>query len=418
MKTKDSIYPLIIIGILFFVFGFLTWINGILIPYLQICLDLSNFQATLVVFASYSAYFVMAIPSAKILEKTGYKKGMVIGLLVMALGTLLFIPAAYTRTYALFLIGLFITGTGLTLLQTAANPYLAVIGPVESTAQRVGFMGISNKIAGLIGIGILGSIFLLSADSILVELKTLSLTEKAIVLDKYALKVVWPYLLITLFLILLSVWISKTNLPEINEQEDVKVNLETKSNITHYPHLILGILTLFCSSAVEAIPIDGIVLYSRTLNIPLAVSRHYTSYTLIAMLVGYIASSILIPKYLSQQKALMLCALWGIVLTIGSYLLPGIYSLYCLILMGVGGAMLWGTIWGLALRDLGKYTKLAGGMMLMAVVGGGIFPVIYGKLLDLNPNSPQNAVLLLIPCNLILLYYAVSGHKLNFWSKN
>ena len=216
-KLKSTIYPLVIIGILFFVFGFITWINGILIPYFQICLELTNFQATLVAFAAYIAYFVMAIPSAWVLGFTGYKKGMVLGLFIMALGTIIFIPAAYARTYAVFLTGLFITGTGLALLQTAANPYIAILGPIESTAQRIGFMGLANKVAGIIGITVLGSVFLLKADSVIDSVSKASVEEKAKILDAYVLKVVTPYSIITVVLILLGIMIYFSKLPEISE---------------------------------------------------------------------------------------------------------------------------------------------------------------------------------------------------------
>ena len=138
----------------------------------------------------------MALPSAWVLKYTGYKKGMGLGLFIMAVGTLLFIPAAYTRLYPIFLTGLFITGTGLTLLQTAANPYVAIIGPIESTAQRIGIMGICNKVAGIISTTILGSIFLFNADEIIIKLNTLGVAEKAKLLSDYSLKVVEPYLII------------------------------------------------------------------------------------------------------------------------------------------------------------------------------------------------------------------------------
>lgn len=420
MKKESTIYPLVIIGILFFVFGFITWINGILIPYFQICLELSNFQATLVAFAAYIAYFFMAIPSAWVLGFTGYKKGMVLGLFIMALGTIIFIPAAYSRTYAIFLTGLFITGTGLALLQTAANPYIAILGPIESTAQRIGFMGLANKIAGIIGITILGSVFLLNADSIIATVSKANAIEKAKILDEYVLKVVTPYSIITVVLILLGIMIYFSKLPEISETnkeagDDLIPTAEQKKNIFQYPHLILGVITLFFASACEVLPIDGIVLYSRELGIPISTSRHFATYTLVAMMVGYLATTIFIPKYFSQQRALQFCAVWGLTLTAGSFFLTGTSSIYCMMLMGFGGAILWGTIWGLSLKGLGKFTKLGSAMLLMSVIGGGIFPLLYGKLLDINKLHPQNAILMLVPSYLIVLFFAVKGYRLSRW---
>lgn len=421
MKAPAYIYPLTIIGILFFVFGFLTWISGILIPYFQICLELSNVQASLVSFASYIAYFVMALPSAWILRYTGYKKGMAVGLIMMAAGTILFIPAAYSRAYTVFLTGLFITGAGVTLLQTAVNPYVAIIGPIESTAQRIGFMGLANKFAGVISIAILGSIFLFDADAVIANVNTAGAVEKASILDAYALKIVDPYLIITLVLLLLAVMIFFSRMPEINEtqksESDLNSSVTHKPGVFHYPYLILGVLSLFLSAACEGLPIDGIIIYSRSLGIPIEEARHYTQYTLYAMILGYLASTILIPKYMSQHIALQWCSVMGLAFTLGSYFNSGVVSIYFLIATGFGAAMLWGTIWGLSIRALGKYTKTGSAMLLMSVVGGGIFPLMFGKLIDDNTQHPQKAVLLLIPCYLGLLLFSSFGYRMENWKR-
>jgi len=418
-KIKSHYYPLTIIGILFFVFGFLTWINGILIPYFQICLDLTNFQASLVAFATYIAYFVMALPSAYILKFTGYRRGMVLGLIIMALGTLLFVPAAYTRLYAVFLTGLFITGSGLALLQTAANPYVAIIGPIESTAQRIGFMGLANKTAGILSLTLLGSIFLFKADDIIASVRNVIPSEKSRILDGYALKIVNPYLIISIILLLLAIMINFSKIPEINEEKKKEnisaIEIMPKPSLFHYPHLILGVLGLFFAAACEVLPIDGIIIYGRALGIPIEEARHFSTYTLIAMLLGYLASTILIPKFLSQNRALQLCSLLGIILATCSFFCSGILSIIFLILTGFGSAMLWGTIWGLSLRGLGKHTKTGSAMLLMAVIGGGIFPVIFGRLIDKYPSYPQNAVLLLIPCYFVLLFFSSYGYRLQSW---
>ena len=418
-NKKSYYYPLTIIGILFCVFGFLTWVNGILIPYFQICLDLTNFQASLVAFCAYIAYFVMALPSAYILKFTGYRKGMVLGLVIMAVGTILFVPAAYSRTYGIFLTGLFITGSGLALLQTAANPYVAIIGPIESTAQRIGFMGLANKTAGIIALALLGSIFLLNADDIIASVKNVTVAEKTVILDAYALKIVNPYIVITIILLLLAVMIYFSKMPEINETQkeegDEVKEIKSRSSVFHYPHLVLGVLGLFFAAACEVIPIDGIIIYSRALGIPIEEARHFSTYTLYAMLGGYLASTVLIPKYLSQHKALQFCSVIGIALTLGAYFSNGFTSIICLMLMGFGAAMLWGTIWGLSLRELGVHTKKGSAMLLMSVIGGGIFPLIFGELIDRNPSYPQNAILLLIPCYLVLFFFSSRGYRLQSW---
>jgi len=419
--SKSYIFPLAVIATLFFVFGFIIWLNGILVPYFQICLELNNFQASLVIFAAYIAYFIMALPSAWILKHTGYKKGMALGLLVMSIGTILFIPAAYMRTYSLFLTGLFITGTGLTLLQAAANPYVAIIGPIESTAQRVGFLGLANKIAGIFSITVLGSIFLFDADSIISSVSAAEMVEKSQILDNYALKIINPYIIITSVLLVMSFVIYFSRLPEVSEdnKDEQGNSLETKprKNVFQYPHLILGVITMFFAASCEIIPIDGIIIYSRALGISVEEARHFPTFTLGAMLLGYLASTILIPKYVSQHRALQFSSFWGISLAIGSYMLEGRASIYCMILMGFGTALIWGTIWGLTLRALGKFTKIGSAMLLMGIIGGAILPVVFGKLIDSNQAHPQNAILILIPFYLIMLVFSSWGYRLDDWKQ-
>jgi MFS transporter, FHS family, L-fucose permease len=417
--SKYYTLSLTIITFIFFVFGFIIWVNGILIPYFQICLELSNFQASLVIFAANIAYFVMALPSAWVLEKTKYKNGMVLGLLIMTIGTLMFIPAAYTRTYSLFLTGLFVTGTGLTLLQAAVNPYIAILGPIESTAQRVGFLGLANKSAGIFSVTVLGSIFLLKADDIIAKINTVNALEKAEILDEYALKIVNPYLIITAVLLVMALVIHFSKLPEIDdsktEVEGVSIEIESRESVFQYPYLVLGVVTMFFASICEVIPVDSIIIYSRAIGLSIGDSRIYPVYALVAMLAGYLATIILIPKYISQHKTLQFTAYWGILLSLGSYFTEGKTAILLVALMGFGTAMLWGTIWGLSMRGLGKYTKIGGAMILMGIIGGAILPLLFGKLVDINPQHPQNAILIMIPIYLVILCYGIWGYKLEYW---
>ncbi len=337
----------------------------------------------------------------------------------MALGTLIFIPAAYTRVYLIFLAGLFITASGLALIQTAANPYIAIIGPIEGTAQRIGIMGIANKTAGILSLILLGKIFLGQADDVISNVNNLSSLEKSTALDIYALKIVNPYIIITIILFLVAVLIYFSKLPEVDEtaaaNKESKEPFSPKENIFHYPYLLLGVISLFVASGCETIPIDGIILYSRSLGIPVEIGRHFSTYTLYVMLLGYLFVSILVPKFMSQSRAMQFAAAWGLIFTVASFATDGMISIYCLMLLGFSASMLWGTIWGLSIRGLGKYTKKGSAMLLMAVIGGGIFPVIFGRLLDINNLYPQNAVLLLIPCYLVILGFSSWGYRLNTW---
>jgi len=421
-KNKTSYrYPLFIVGILFFVFGFLTWVNGILIPYFKICMELTNFQATLVAFCAYLAYFVMALPSAYVLKLTGYRKGMVLGLCVMALGTLLFVPAAYSRIYPLFLGGLFITATGLALVQTAANPYIAIMGPIESTAQRIGYMGLANKGAGIFCLIVLGSVFLADADNLSTSIEGLNEIQKNEALDTYALKIVKPYYIITAVLLMVATLIYFSKLPEIDETATNTNSgnnvIKDRKSIFEYPYLVLGVVALFVAGGAETIPIDGIIIYSQALDIPMDTARHFSTYTLFVMLFGYISLVLFVPKYMSQQGALLFASVWGLFFTIAAYLTTGIYSAYCMLFLGFGAAMLWGTIWGLSLRGLGSHTKKASAILIMSLVGGAIFPVIFGNLLDTHTDYPQFSLVVLIPCYLFILFYAWKGFRIDHWKE-
>ena len=283
--------PTVIIGSLFFIFGFVTWLNSVLIPYLKLACELNNFEAYLVAFAFYIAYLVMAIPSAKVLKVTGFKKGMSLGLFIMALGALIFIPAALTRTYTLFLLGLFVQGTGLAILQTASNPYITIIGPAESAAKRISIMGICNKVAGAIAPIILGAITLKNADELKVKLLSMNGAEKAAELNALASRVILPYVAIVVVLIVLSVFIFYSGLPEIDtdhENEETQLANTNKTSILQFPHLLLGVLALFLYVGVEVMAGDTIISYGASQGIALSTAKFFTTCTLAAMLAGYI----------------------------------------------------------------------------------------------------------------------------------
>jgi fucose permease len=197
-----------------------TWLNGVLIPYLRIACELNNFESYFVAFAFYISYFVMAIPSAWVLKVTGFKRGMAVGLFVMAAGALIFVPAAMTRTYGLFLTGLFVLGTGLAILQTASNPYITILGPKESAARRISIMGICNKVAGVISPLILGIIVLKDADIVVDKVKTMDAVQKALMLDGLASRVIIPYIIMAVILVGLGLMVRFTSLPEIDTDHE------------------------------------------------------------------------------------------------------------------------------------------------------------------------------------------------------
>lgn len=413
-KKGSYILSISIIGVLFFIFGFVTWLNGILIPYLQIACELTNFQALFVTFAFYISYTVMALPSSWILKKTGFKNGMMVGLLVMAVGTLLFVPAAQTRTYELFLLGLFVMGTGLAILQTASNPYVTIIGPIESAAKRISIMGICNKVAGAMAPLILAYYILNDGDAFVESLKTMDASAKAIALDELASRVINPYIVMTIIWVFLGLMIRFAPLPEIEDQQgEIDDSESGKSNVFQYPHLVLGVLALFFYVGAEVIAGDTIIRYGISLGIPIDQAKAFTSYTLVAMLIGYIVGIICIPKYISQRKALEVSAILGIVLTLAAVFSPPLLSVTFVALLGLANALVWPAIWPLAISNLGRFIKTGSAMLIMAIAGGAILPQFWALIAD--NYTPQAAYWVMIPCYVFILLYAKKWHKLKSW---
>ncbi len=434
-KRKDYLFSISLIGLLFFLFGFVTWLNGALIQFLKTACELSDVVAYLVTFAFYISYFVMAIPSSKILERVGFRNGMTIGLGVMALGALIFIPAAMTRSYFLFLVGLFVLGTGLALLQTAVNPYVTILGPIESAAKRISIMGICNKVAGVLAPILLASILLKDAEAIKAKLAELTdLTQRTTLLDELAQRMIVPYLLLAIFLAALAIMIRLAHLPEINPEEDDVTDAaqHTHKSIFHYPHLLLGVVALFFYVGVEVIAGDTIIRYGDSLGIAMDSAKYFTSLVLIFMVIGYFFGVALIPKVISQKTALAVCAVLGIIFTLAAIFVPSSlrfeipfidlatfepvrllipYTVLFIALLGIANSLVWPAIWPLALNGVGKYTKLGSALLIMAIAGGATLPLVYGWLTNLL-QSTQQAYWIAIPCYLVILYYALWGHKI------
>lgn len=409
--SRSYVFPLIIIGALFFIFGFVTWANSQLIPYLKIACELTDTQSFLVASAFFAAYFVMAIPASVILKKTGFKKGMSLGLLVMAAGALLFIPAADSRSYPLFLTGLFIIGTGLALLQTASNPYVTVLGPLDSAAQRISIMGICNKTAGIIAVYILGSIVLKDVDALKSKLLTLSAAEKNAELDMLASRVVNPYITIAVVLTILAVIIYFLHLPEINEEEEEDTfHRKEKTSVLQFPHLVLGAIAIFFYVGAEVISYDTFAAFGEELGYPLEKASEFATYTGYGLLAGYIIGIICIPKYISQRRALIGSAILSIFFVLLAMFTSGMTAVVCFALLGLSNAVMWPAIWPLAIDGLGRFTKTGAALLIMGIVGGSVLPPLYGKLSEAFA-SKQMGYWLMIPCYLYVLYYAMKGYK-------
>lgn len=434
-QKNSTLIPIMIIAGLFFIFGFVTWINGALIPFMKTINELTDAQSYLVASASYISFVVMALPASYIIDKIGYRKGMSLGLIIMAIGALVFIPAAEARTYWMFLTAIFIQGTGMTLLQTASNPYITILGPIESAAKRIAIMGIANKVAGALGSVIFGAILLSGIDGIKDKLAEVDATEKANLLDTMADSVVTPYIAMAVVLFILGILIRKAALPHVEAEpiEESETGGKTKSSIFQFPHLWLGVLALFVYVGVEVIAGDTIISYGISLDIPVEQAKYFTLFTLMAMVATYALGVFLIPKYISQAFALRVSAVLGIILSFCIVFTSGFTSVIFVAALGIANALVWPAIWPLSLTGLGKFTKTASALLIMAISGGAILPPLYGALVDNKKEdlltsgaSEVNAMAeaasfgywILLPCYVIILYYAFWGHKIGLKKVN
>lgn len=425
-SSREVSISMAIIGILFFIFGFVTWVNSILIPYFKIACELSNFQSYLVAFAFYISYFVMSVPSSYLLKTIGFKKGIMLGLWIMSAGALLFIPAALTRTYEIFLLGLFTIGTGLAVLQSAANPYVTILGAKDMAAKRISIMGICNKGAGILAPLLFASLVLKATDSELFrQLPLMGLSERNEALNELIRRVIVPYAFIAAVLFALGIFIRFSPLPEIDtEKEDAETAKATsgKTNIFQFPHLILGAVAIFLHVGTQVIAIDTIIGYANSMHIQLMEAKVFPSYTLFATISGYMMGILCIPKYISQLHALRGCTLLGILFSLliifshGQVKLLGHVtdiSIWFVVLLGFANSMVWTGIWPLALADLGKFTKLGGSVLIMGLCGSAILPLAYGYFADVY--TLRVAYWVLVPCYLYLVFYAFYGYQIRMW---
>lgn len=426
LSQRDTWISIGIIGMLFFIFGFVSWVNAILIPYFKIAFTLSNFDSYLVAFAFYISYLVMSVPSSYLLKAVGFKKGMMVGFFAMAVGAFIFVPAAMGRTYEIFLLGLFTLGTGLAVLQTAANPYVTVLGPKENAAQRISVMGIFNKGAGILAPILFAAVILRVGDNELFQqLESMTPEAKDAALDELIRRVILPYSVVGTVLLGLGIFVRFSPLPEIDtehESAEVAEANSGKTSIFQFPHLILGAVAIFLHVGTQVIAIDTVIPYANSFGIGLMEAKVFPSYTLAFTILGYLIGISLIPKVISQVNVLRICTLLGTVFTLliiftsGQVTILGIttdVSIWFVVLLGLANSLVWAGIWPLALDGLGRFTKLGASIMIMGLCGNAIMPLAYGAVAD--AVNVQEAYWVLFPCYLYLVFYAVHGHKIRRW---
>lgn len=407
-KNSNTLFmPLLLVGVLFFVIGFGVGISGFLTPFLKQALNLTVTQSYLVTAAIFSAFIVFGTPAGWVIKKVGYRVSMVIALIVMSIGMVLFVPSANLGSFPIFLLALFIGGIGNTLLQASVNPYVTIIGPHESTAMRMCLMGIMNKLAWWLGPVFLG---------LFMDLKNVQLSQ-----------VLFPFYVVAGILLALSLFIYLAPLPEVkaagednDDKADERGYSEDETSIFQMPHLLLGVLALFFYVGVETLPMVSIIGFAKTVfGENVANPEGYAKFVPVGMFVGYIFGVLTIPKVISQTNALRLFAIIGLMASLGVVLLPGQMAIYSLMAIGFANSIMWGAIWPLAIADLGKLTKTGASLLVMGIVGGAVFPLIFGMVIDSikvtslpTIGDYQHAYLIFIPAYLFILYFATTGYKI------
>lgn len=418
--VASDLGPVVTLGALFFIFGFVTWLNGPLITFVKLAFDLDDVSAFLVPMAFYLSYFFLALPSSAVLRRTGMKRGMALGLLVMAVGAVIFGQFTTMRQYAGTLIGLFVIGAGLSLLQTASNPYVSIVGPIDSAARRIAVMGICNKFAGLLAPLVFGALVLTGLDDFDARVKAaLTVEARDALLNAFAAQVYWPYMIMAALLAILALWIARSSLPDIDPASANEGRLTgdasgpggaTALSVFAYPHLWLGVVSLFLYVGVEVMAGDAIGVYGAGFAMPLSETRFFTSYTLAAMLVGYVVGLLVTPRFFSQQSYLAISGALGVVLTLGATMTSGPVSVALIASLGFANAMMWPAIFPLAIRGLGRHTETGSALLIMAIAGGALMPYAFAVLKQTIDFQLAYAALA-VPSYLFIFYYGARGWK-------
>lgn len=397
MTTNKTNYalPLAFVGMMFFSLGFALGINSFLIPVLKENLSLPGGVAYLLLAATFVPFLLFGYPAAKTIAAIGYKRTMALSFLIFAAAFVLFVFSARTESFGLFLLASFVSGAANAYLQASVNPYVTILGPLESAAKRISIMGICNKLAWPVA----PLFFALIVTN----------PEQVQISDLYL-----PFYIIIAVFLLLGMVSLLAPLPEVKaagEDEADKTECPYtagKRSIWQFPHLVLGALTLFIYVGVETLSLSTAVDYAKALG--LSNPDLYAWIPSIGMVVGYLCGIILIPKYMSQDMAMRICAWIGVAGSLAIVLLPAEISIWAIFPMALGCSLMWPALWPLAMADLGKFTKAGSGLLTMAIAGGAVIPTLFGFLQE--ASGVQTAYWLALPCFVFILYYGVAGYKI------
>ncbi len=407
-RRSTNVIPLMLVGVIFFMIGFGVGISGFLIPALRSAFDLSTSQSYLVTAAIFSAFVIFGRPTGFVIKKIGYRRSMVLAFLIMALGMWLFVPSSNSVSFPLFLVALFVGGIGNTLLQGSVNPYVTILGPEETAAVRLSLMGIMNKLAWWIAPLFLG---------IFIDLQEVRVND-----------IILPFYIVTGILVALGIFVYFAPLPEVSAEgedetdqpEGVKSSYAAgKTSILQFPHLLLGVFALFLYVGIETLPMASAIDFARATFGEVDNLESYAKFVTLGMVAGYIFGVVAIPRFVSQQKALIGFAILGIFSSMLLIYMPASSAFWAILLISFSNALMWPAIWPLALKDLGRFTKAGASILVMAIVGGAVIPLIFGLIVDATKTTEvalvgdyQSAYWVMVPCYLVILYFAAAGHKI------
>ena len=391
---RKYVIPLCFIGMMFFTVGFATGINGYFVPFLENNLHLTSSQSYLVIAATFIAFLVFSFPASGIIARIGYRKTMSLAFFLFAIAFALFIPAARLASFALYLLACFLSGVANTILQAAINPYVTILGPIDSAARRISIMGICNSLALS-----LPSVFIAAVTRKTIGSVTLGDLDK-------------PFLIIIAAVVLLGVLTLFAPLEEIKaageENEADCPYAAGKKSLWQFPHLVLGALALFVYVGVENLALLTVLDYAQDLG--LSNPERYTLFPGIGMAVGYVIGIILIPKYISQVTALRACTWLAVLDSLAIVLTPPQISIWCVALLSLACSLMYPAIWPLAITDLGKFTKKGSSLLVASIGGGALIPLLFGALKD--AVGSQSAYWICLPFYLLIMYYAYYGYKI------
>jgi len=400
-QDKNYSFALTSLTTLFFMWGFITCLNDILIPHLKAVFNLTYVQAMLVQFCFFGAYFLMSLPSGYIVKKVGYKKGIVIGLLIAAVGCILFYPAASLHSYPVFLFALFVLASGITLLQVSANPYVSLLGSPKTASSRLTLTQAFNALGTTVAPSF-GALLILDSAS-----------DAFLTPAQNAESVQLPYLLLAAMLILLAGIFAWLKLPDImSEQKAEAENSEAiEGSAWQYRHLVLGAVGIFMYVGAEVAIGSFLVSFLAQENIAGLkenVAAHYITYYFGGAMIGRFIGAAVMQK-LPAGKVLGFNATMAIILVIIAMSTSGQLAMWSILLVGLFNSIMFPTIFSLALNGLGKHTAQGSGILCLAIVGGAIVPLLQGALAD--SVGVQLSYVLPILCYIFIVFYGLKGSK-------